>query len=161
MLQRRLFGCTMAVLVIALSAGSASGASAVSATGPTVHGVSSCTEQEPFAIDGVVTGLEPGTSYAVLVLFSQGGSAGTRFTTDAAGMAFVGSIRATSPFEARVIVWLDPDGDFILDTGEPTVVDQIFVVDRPCEDARLKEPTSKDQCKNGGWRNFGVFKNQG
>jgi hypothetical protein len=22
-------------------------------------------------------------------------------------------------------------------------------------------PTSKDQCKNGGWRNFGVFKNQG
>ena len=22
-------------------------------------------------------------------------------------------------------------------------------------------PTSKDQCKNGGWRNFGAFKNQG
>jgi hypothetical protein len=22
-------------------------------------------------------------------------------------------------------------------------------------------PTTKDQCKNGGWRNFGVFKNQG
>jgi hypothetical protein len=22
-------------------------------------------------------------------------------------------------------------------------------------------PTSKDQCKNGGWRTFGVFKNQG
>jgi len=22
-------------------------------------------------------------------------------------------------------------------------------------------PTSKDQCKNGGWRNFGIFKNQG
>jgi hypothetical protein len=22
-------------------------------------------------------------------------------------------------------------------------------------------PTSKDQCKNGGWRDFGVFKNQG
>jgi len=22
-------------------------------------------------------------------------------------------------------------------------------------------PTSKDQCKNGGWRSFGVFKNQG
>jgi hypothetical protein len=22
-------------------------------------------------------------------------------------------------------------------------------------------PTSKDQCKNGGWRNFGVFKNEG
>jgi hypothetical protein len=22
-------------------------------------------------------------------------------------------------------------------------------------------PTSKDQCKNGGWRTYGVFKNQG
>lgn len=22
-------------------------------------------------------------------------------------------------------------------------------------------PTSKDQCKDGGWRNYGVFKNQG
>jgi hypothetical protein len=22
-------------------------------------------------------------------------------------------------------------------------------------------PTSKDQCKNGGWKNFGIFKNQG
>jgi hypothetical protein len=22
-------------------------------------------------------------------------------------------------------------------------------------------PTSKDQCKNGGWRNFPQFKNQG
>jgi hypothetical protein len=22
-------------------------------------------------------------------------------------------------------------------------------------------PTSKDQCKNGGWQSFGVFKNQG
>jgi hypothetical protein len=31
----------------------------------------------------------------------------------------------------------------------------IAVVDAP------NLPTSKDQCKNGGWRNYGVFKNQG
>jgi hypothetical protein len=31
----------------------------------------------------------------------------------------------------------------------------IVVVDAPAL------PTSKDQCKNGGWRSFGVFKNQG
>jgi hypothetical protein len=31
----------------------------------------------------------------------------------------------------------------------------IIVVDAPAL------PTSKDQCKNGGWRRFGVFKNQG
>jgi hypothetical protein len=30
---------------------------------------------------------------------------------------------------------------------------------RPCQGPRL--PTSKDQCKNGGWRTYGVFKNQG
>jgi hypothetical protein len=25
----------------------------------------------------------------------------------------------------------------------------------------LRVPTGKEQCKNGGWRTFGVFKNQG
>ena len=41
-----------------------------------------------------------------------------------------------------------PDGDTVT-SGELTVTDaQPF-------------PTSKDQCKNGGWRTFGVFKNQG
>jgi hypothetical protein len=31
----------------------------------------------------------------------------------------------------------------------------IVVTDAPAT------PTSKDQCKNGGWRNYGIFKNQG
>jgi hypothetical protein len=31
----------------------------------------------------------------------------------------------------------------------------VVVVDAP------PLPTTKDQCKNGGWKNFGVFKNQG
>ena len=31
----------------------------------------------------------------------------------------------------------------------------VVVVDAP------PLPTNKDQCKNGGWKNFGVFKNQG
>jgi hypothetical protein len=39
--------------------------------------------------------------------------------------------------------------------GEPLVFGDIVVVDaQPL-------PTSKDQCKNGGWQSFGVFKNQG
>jgi hypothetical protein len=29
------------------------------------------------------------------------------------------------------------------------------------QDCFLFRPTSKDQCKNGGWRTFGMFKNQG
>jgi hypothetical protein len=34
----------------------------------------------------------------------------------------------------------------------------IVIVDAP---PRPPLPTSKNQCKNGGWRSFGVFKNQG
>jgi hypothetical protein len=37
----------------------------------------------------------------------------------------------------------------------PIVSGDVVVTDAP----RL--PTSKDQCTNGGWRSFGVFKNQG
>jgi hypothetical protein len=37
----------------------------------------------------------------------------------------------------------------------PTVSGDVVVVDAP------PLPTSKDQCKNGGWRDFGAFKNQG
>jgi hypothetical protein len=39
--------------------------------------------------------------------------------------------------------------------GEPIRAGDITVTDvQPL-------PTSKDQCKNGGWRSYGVFKNQG
>jgi hypothetical protein len=37
----------------------------------------------------------------------------------------------------------------------PLIGGDIVVVDAPAL------PTSKDQCKNGGWRTYGVFKNQG
>jgi hypothetical protein len=39
--------------------------------------------------------------------------------------------------------------------GGPLLNGDIVVVDAPAL------PSSKDQCKNGGWRDFGVFKNQG
>ena len=39
--------------------------------------------------------------------------------------------------------------------GGPVSQGDITVVEAP------PLPTSKDQCKNGGWRDFGVFKNQG
>jgi len=138
-----------------------SGGSAASTTGPTVRGVSECTEQAPFAVRGVVTGLEPNTVYGVDALFSTGGSAGTVFTTDGTGAAGFGSTLATSPFEVRIVIWLNPDGDFDQDPGEPIIIDQTFVVDRPCEDARPKLPTSKDECNHSGWETYGVFKNQG
>jgi hypothetical protein len=42
----------------------------------------------------------------------------------------------------RFSVFADPTGDIVVRDAQPL-------------------PTSKDQCKNGGWRDFGVFKNQG
>jgi hypothetical protein len=39
--------------------------------------------------------------------------------------------------------------------GGPLIRGDISVADAP------PLPTSKDQCRNGGWRTFGIFKNQG
>jgi hypothetical protein len=39
--------------------------------------------------------------------------------------------------------------------GGPVSIGDIVVVDAP------PLPTTKDQCKKGGWRSYGVFKNQG
>jgi hypothetical protein len=47
-------------------------------------------------------------------------------------------------------------------TLEPTFAHPFEdLYDLTVTDATAPLPTSKDQCKNGGWRNFGVFKNQG
>jgi hypothetical protein len=43
---------------------------------------------------------------------------------------------------------------FLPDVGGQLAGD-IVVIDAPAL------PTSKDQCKNGGWQSFGIFKNQG
>jgi hypothetical protein len=150
-----------AALAVALLALLGSAASAPAATTPTVTTVSACTDDLAFGIEGSVTGLEPNTSYGVQAVFSWGGTVGTIFTTDGTGSSGLGGVRGPSPFELRVVIWLNPDDDFDHDPGEPTVYDQTLVVDRPCEPAWLKLPTSKGQCKNGGWKTFGVFDSQG
>ena len=40
------------------------------------------------------------------------------------------------------MVWLDPDGDFVLDPGEETVVDEVYAADEPCTDAQPEEPSN-------------------
>jgi hypothetical protein len=50
----------------------------------------------------------------------------------------------------------DPPTPGLFSTGGgPLTTGDVVVVDAP------PLPTSKDQCTNGGWRTFGVFKNQG
>jgi hypothetical protein len=60
--------------------------------------------------------------------------------------------RATGPADGRSPTDCSP-----LPTGlsETVVEGDVSVVDAP------PLPTSKDQCKHGGWRTFGIFKNQG
>jgi hypothetical protein len=48
-----------------------------------------------------------------------------------------------------------PPPELVFAGGGPVTSGDIVVVDAP------PFPVSKDQCKNGGWRTFGVFKNQG
>jgi hypothetical protein len=56
-------------------------------------------------------------------------------------------------------LWFEPPSTCLRDpsgyTPTPVTSGDIRITDAP------PLPTSKDQCKNGGWRNFGVFKNQG
>jgi hypothetical protein len=57
---------------------------------------------------------------------------------------------AFTPGEATAEAGINNNGN----TGSSTTV--ITLVDPP-----PPLPASKDQCKNGGWQSFGVFKNQG
>ena len=43
----------------------------------------------------------------------------------------------------------------------PLLTDQRFTSDFVVTDAQPPLPTSKDQCKKGGWQTYGIFKNQG
>jgi hypothetical protein len=152
---------SLAVLVAVLVGVLAPAASAAPSSGPTIHTVSACTEELPFGIEGSVTGLQPNTSYGVRATFASGGTVSTIFTTDDAGSSGLGGVRGPEPFELRVVIWLNPDGDFDQDAGEPTVLDQVLVIDQPCAPAHLKQPASKEQCKDGGWRSYPGFKSQG
>jgi hypothetical protein len=86
-----------------------------------------------------------------------------------------GPVRGAVPYrlEGNVLTFSTPlalisdhsvDGHFSYDLmttrygGDPTLFyrGESVVVDGPGPG-----PTAKEQCKNGGWRNFGVFKNQG
>ena len=44
---------------------------------------------------------------------------------------------------------------------QPPVLEAHFTVDRPCQDFFPDLPSSKEQCKDGGRRNYPGFKNQG
>lgn len=65
----------------------------------------------------------------------------------------------SSPFRigpTTVQVFQDVNGNGFIDPGEPLL--ETLNLPDPCAPPL---PSSREQCKKGGWQSFGVFKNQG
>jgi hypothetical protein len=82
-------------------------------------------------------GTTPPTPAGVVIYVEDNGSSGDRIHSN-----FVSSVPSSCPPPATVIE--DP-----FTFGDVTVVDAQAL------------PTLRDQCKDGGWKTFGLFKNQG
>ena len=97
--------------------------------------------------DAFVTKLDATGSGLVYSTYLGGSDSdiGVGIALDGGGSAYVGAIR-TRPISRR------PQGQL----RRPSLALQDAFV---AKIATL--PTSADQCKNGGWKTFGVFKNQG
>jgi hypothetical protein len=153
--RRMLLLVVAAALLVAGSAGSAAGAR----DKPTLTVREGC----QYLFDGLyggwidVVGLKPNTEY----VFSYGPGLGAYYftTNDAGAYPAVGGAEHTEPFELNVQVLLDPNNNF-RDGDESIVVEAHFAFTRPCYTIPAL-PTTKSQCKKGGWRNFDRFKNQG
>jgi hypothetical protein len=90
----------------------------------------------------------------VVLAFRTGAFAGSEFapvTGMLIAMSYPPSVGATT-----VDVHRDSNLNGRVDPGEP-LIETINAPD-PCAPP---VPTSKDQCKMGGWQAFGIFKNQG
>jgi hypothetical protein len=90
----------------------------------------------------------------------SGGVVSLQFACD--GTLYGGTARATTfpPTDGGRLITIDPaTGTFAFVGPGPAAVGTSLGA-LAFQDSRCL-PTSKDQCKNGGWRDFGVFKNQG
>ena len=159
---RRLRGLA---LVLALLLGFAALPAAAQAHQPRVTIVEACNvlPGAPFGIGYSFTGGQPGEVVSVVIYFDDGDFiVGTTGALDAQGStsvlpAAVG--RATPLGLVTVEVYANPDelSVFPLDPSLRLLAAAEFA--NPCEGPA--RPPTKASCKNGGWRTFGIFKNQG
>jgi hypothetical protein len=105
-------------------------------------------------INGPATCLAVSGNVAVLNLQTPQFGVVTFEITDNAGSGQPDTIegRATGQADGRSPTDCSPLTNGL---SEVVIEGDVVVVDAP------PLPTSKEQCKNGGWRDFGVFKNQG
>jgi hypothetical protein len=138
--------------------------------GPTAVAVSVCTPGEPFAVAGFVSGFPANQTFGIRIESATVGSAGTGFTTDANGEAPVGSVLATQPFTASVVIFSDPNANIHQDPGEAVILAGTLIVDQPCTDGTFipapATPQTAANCQRGAWRDLvdaagRPFKNQG
>jgi len=158
--------------------GLASGAAAQTPTQDSVNGAGHALTSDNQGVDFTITASSgpSGENPTGQVAFTQG-RFGTNFEGPVTCVAVNGNVATlnvdTGPSFGIVTVEVtdSPSGDLIrafptsrsagdcspLGTSVDFRVDSgdIVVVDAPAQ------PTSKDQCKDGGWKAFGVFKNQG
>jgi hypothetical protein len=106
------------------------------------------------AIDGPATCLAVSGNIAVFNLQTPQFGVVSFEVTDNAGSGQADTIegRATGLADGRSATDCSPVPNGL---SEAVVEGDVTVVDAP------QLPTSRDQCKNGGWRTYGVFKNQG
>jgi N-acetylneuraminic acid mutarotase len=91
----------------------------------------------------------------VTIRFNVAGAitAGGSATTDANGQATFCYSGPNVAGADAITAFADTDNDASQDVGEPSgAATKTWVVPLP---------TLQDQCKNGGWKTFGIFKNQG
>jgi hypothetical protein len=130
----------LALAVVALGYPSSSTAA------PTVTLEPNCSQYPPFhGVDVSLSGFPPNTMFRGTLSLPSGTTyrdAGP-FSTDANGNFFLGPFGTTVPGTFTVTInW-----------AGASVTDSV--------DVNCALPTSKDQCKNGGWRTFPGFENQG
>jgi hypothetical protein len=148
-MRRMLLLAVTAALLVAGSAGSAAGAR----DQPELIVRQGC----QYLFDGLyggqfdVVGLEPNTRY----FFYYVGIGGSSFTTDEHGAYVgVGGGDSSEPFELTVQISNAVPGN------QSIVLQEHIAFTRPCTDFPAV-PTRRSECKKGGWRSFGRFKNQG
>jgi hypothetical protein len=88
----------------------------------------------------------------------SGGVVSLQFACD--GTLYGGTATGTFALDGGRLVTINPATGLFAFVGSVSATGGMSLGALAFQDSRCL-PTSKDQCKNGGWRDFGVFKNQG
>jgi hypothetical protein len=113
------------------------------------------------AFTSSASNLIPFDTNAVFDVFAHDRRSGTteRVSVDSAGgqadsfSGYFTTARAAISEDGRFVAYASDATDLV--PGDTNGAFDVFLRDRG------SLPTSKDQCKNGGWKTYGVFKNQG